>query len=159
MTRSLVVLGVAAVLASPGLGLAQAPAQPATKSLYERLGGLYNVAAVVDDLIERVYNDATLNANPRINQARKPERKAGLKVHLANQVCMVTGGPCKYTGLDMKAAHKTFTITEKEWQALLGDFKAALDKFKVPAAEQKELVDIVNSTKPEIVAGAAASKK
>ena len=128
------------------------------KSLYDRLGGLYNIAAVVDDFIDRVYENATLNANPNIAKARSEVRKAGLKVHLANQVCMATGGPCKYTGMDMKTAHAGFKITQKEWEALAADFKATLDAFKVPDAEQKELFAIVESTKGDIVVGAAASQ-
>ncbi len=125
-----------------------APAQP---SLYDRLGGLYPVSAVVDDFIDRVYANATLNANPNIAKARNEVRKPGLKVHVANLVCMVTGGPCKYTGKGMKESHSGFHINQKEWDALLVDFRASLDKFKVPAPEQKELVDIVESTKPDIV--------
>jgi hemoglobin len=141
-----------------GVFPAVAQPQPAAKPLYERLGGLYPVAAVVDDFIDRVFANATLNANPNIYRARNEGRKAGLKVHVANMVCAVTGGPCKYTGLDMKTAHKDFRITEKEWQALLVDFRASLAKFNVPAAEQKELIDIVESTKPDIVVPAASSK-
>jgi hypothetical protein len=53
--------------------------QPAAKSLYDRLGGLYPIAALVDDFIDRVFVNATLNANPNIYKARKEERKAGLK--------------------------------------------------------------------------------
>lgn len=154
MRRSVWVLG--AVLALIPVSAAAQAQKPAAKSLYERLGGLYSVAAVVDDFIDRIYVNATINANPAIAKVRKAERKAGLKVHLTNQVCMVTGGPCKYIGLDMKAAHKDFGLAEKEWQALLADFKATLGKFGVPAPEQKELIDIVNSTKPDIVAGSAA---
>jgi hemoglobin len=67
---------------------------------------------------------------------------------------MVTGGPCKYTGQGMKESHANFHITQKEWDALLVDFRASLDKFKVPAAEQNELVAIIESTKPDIVEGA-----
>jgi hemoglobin len=135
------------------------PAPSAKPSLYERLGGLYPISAVVDDFIERVYVNPTLNANPNIAKARSDLRKAGLKVHVANLVCMVTGGPCKYTGKGMKEAHANFHITPNEWQALLVDFRASLDKYKVPAAEQKELVDIVESTKPDIVEAAASATK
>jgi hemoglobin len=139
--------------AGPALAL-QAPA--AAPSLYDRLGGLYPIASVVDDLIDRVYVNATLNANPAVAKARSQARQPGLKVQLTMLVCQVTGGPCKYVGKSMKEAHATFGITQKEWQALLADFRASLDKFKVPAAEQKELIDIVESTKPDIVVGAAA---
>lgn len=148
---------VAAVGAAPLP--AQEKAAPAPPSLYDRLGGLYPISAVVDDFIERVYANATLNANPAIGKARSEIRKPGLKVHVANQVCMVTGGPCKYTGKGMKESHADFHITQKEWDALLVDFRATLDKFKVPAAEQKELIAIVESTRPDIVEGAAPATK
>src|SRR5262245_45267938 len=92
-------------------------------------------ATVVDDFIDRVFVNATLKANPNIYKARKEVRKPGLKTQVSNLVCSATGGPCKYTGLDMKTAHKDFHITEKEWQALLVDFRASLAKFQVPAAE------------------------
>ena len=153
---TLVVLAAAIAMAP---SLAQAPATaPPTPSLYDRLGGLYPISAVVDDFINRVYVNATLNANPNIAKARTEVRKPGLKVQVANQVCMVTGGPCKYTGKSMKEAHAGFKITPKEWDALLVDFRASLDTFKVPSREQQELIAIVESTKADIVAGAAPAK-
>ena len=132
---------------------------PTKSSLYDRLGGLYPISAVVDDFIDRVYINTTLNANPNIAKARSAVRKPGLKVHVANLVCMATGGPCKYTGKGMKESHANFHITQKEWEALLVDFRASLDKFQVPGAEQKELVDIVESTRSDIVEGAAPAAK
>ena len=69
----------------------------------------------------------------------------------------MTGGPCKYAGRDMKAAHAHLNISEKEWQAMLADFRKTLDKFSVPAAEQAELIAIVNSTKTDIVVATKAS--
>src|SRR5574341_974656 len=138
-------LGLAAVTRCfPGIVSAQDKPAP---SLYDRLGGLYPVSAVVDDFIDRVYTKATLNANPAIANARSALRKPGLKVHVATLVCQVTGGPCKYVGKGMKESHSTFHISEKEWDAALLDFRASLDKFKVPAAEQRELVAIVESTR------------
>jgi hemoglobin len=59
----------------------------------------------------------------------------------------------------MKESHSTFHISQKEWDALMVDFRASLDKFKVPAAEQRELVAIVESTKPDIVVGSAEKTK
>ena len=145
------ILAVGALSAAP-------QEKAAAKSLYDRLGGLYPIAALVDDFVDRVFVNATINANPNIYKARKEERKAGLKTQVSTLVCSVTGGPCKYIGLDMKAAHQDFYITEKEWQALMVDFRASLAKFKVPAAEQKELIAIVESTKPEMVTASAPKK-
>jgi hemoglobin len=130
---------------------AQAPAQPAAKSLYDRLGGVYSVATVVDDFIERLLVNNTLNANPAINKARTAVPKAGLKFQVTALVCEVTGGPCKYTGRTMKASHAHLNINEQQWQAMVADFRATLDKFKVPAKEKNELLGALGGMKPQIV--------
>lgn len=142
--------------APPRPGVAAAAAVP-QRSLYERLGGVYPIATVVDDFIERLLVDAKLNANPAIRDARKRVPKQGLKFHVTALVCQATGGPCTYTGRDMKTAHAHLNISEEDWQAMLDAFRNSLDSFKVPAAEQDELVAIVNTTKAEIVARAKAS--
>jgi hemoglobin len=121
------------------------------RSLYERLGGTYAIATVVDDFVERLLVNDLLNANPAIKEARDRVPKAGLKYQVTSLVCMATGGPQTYTGRDMKSAHAHLNIGEKEWQAMAAEFRASLDKFKVPRAEQQELFDIVGSVKKDIV--------
>jgi hemoglobin len=130
-------------------------AQSQEKSLYDRLGGAYNIAAVVDDFIERLLVNEVLNANPAIKEARERVPKAGLKYRVTALVSQVAGGPEKYAGRSMKEAHAHLHITEAEWQAMVAEFKKSLDKFKVPAPEQKELIAIVESTKKDIVVGAS----
>jgi len=133
-----------------------APAQQqAEKSLYDRLGGVYSIATVVDDFIERLLVNDILNANPAIKEARDRVPKAGLKFSVTALVCQVTGGPQQYTGRSMKDAHKHLNITEKEWQAMVADFRKTLDKFAVPKKEQGELISIVESTKADIVVAKA----
>lgn len=145
--------GVAAALAAVTIGGAGrvAVAQEKPKPLYDRLGGVYSIATVVDDFIERLLVNATLNANPAIKDARTRVAKAGLKFHVTALVCEVTGGPCRYSGRSMKDAHAQLNITEGQWQAMVADFRKTLDKFKVPAKEQEELISIVGSTKKDIV--------
>jgi hemoglobin len=146
------VVASAVLAAAGGSVLAQAPAATkAAPTLYDRLGGAYAIATIVDDFIERLLVNDTLNANPAIKQARDRVPKAGLKFHVTTLVCQVTGGPCKYTGRDMKTSHAHLNITEKQWDAMVVDFQKTLDAFKVPAAEQNELVGIVGGTKPDIV--------
>jgi len=141
-----------ALLVAANIGFAQKKGSAKKeKSLYERLGGVYAIAAVVDDFIDRVVANDILNANPAIKEARDRVPKAGLKYRVTEQVCMVTGGPCKYTGRSMKESHKHLNITEKEWDALVVDFKASLAKFNVPEKQQSELLAIVGSTKKDIV--------
>jgi hemoglobin len=133
---------------------AQRPAQE--KPLYDRLGGVYSIATVVDDFIERLYINNVLNANPRIKEARDRVPKAGLKYRVTSMVCQAAGGPEKYNGRSMKDAHAHLNINEKEWQAMIVEFKNSLNKFKVPAKEQGELMAIVESTKKDIVKASAA---
>ena len=134
-------------------------AQVTQPSLYERLGGVYSIATVVDDFIERLLVNATLNANPAINEARKRVPKAGLKFHVTALVCAATGGKCAYTGRPMKESHEKLNISQAEWNAMVVDFKATLDKFKVPQREQQELITIVDSTKNDIVRSSASGSR
>ncbi len=143
-------------LLAPGIPLADEKQKP---SLYQRLGGVYNIAPVVDEFLEVLYVDDVLNANPRIKEARDRVPKAYLKYHVTSMVCQASGGPEKYTGRGMKEAHRNLNITENEWKAMLADFKKVLDKFQVPDPEQKELIAIVESTKKDIVLVSAEGKK
>lgn len=148
--RRLIALVALVVIAASGSSASAR--QPATKKpLYDRLGGAYSIATVVDDFIERLLVNDTLNANPAIKASRDRVPKAGLKFHVTTLVCQVTGGPCKYAGRPMKESHAKLNITEREWQAMVADFKVTLAKFNVPRAEQDELIAIVATTKPDIV--------
>ena len=130
--------------------------QPEEKpSLYDRLGGVYSIATVIDDLIDRVMVDPRLNANPLVDEAHHRVPPAGFKYLATELVCSATGGPQKYTGKSMADSHRHLKITGEEWEAFLDDFQQTLDKFKVPAEEQAELKAIVNSTRSDIVVGSA----
>jgi hemoglobin len=132
-------------------GAVQAAEEQPTKSLYDRLGGVYPISVVVDTFIELLLVNDVLNANPAIKAARDRVPAAGLKYHVTALVCQQTGGPCKYTGRGMKESHAHLNISEKEWQAMLADFLRVLNNYGVPAKEQQELVAIVESTKKDIV--------
>lgn len=127
-----------------------AEAQPA-KSLYDRLGGVYPISVVVDKFIDLLFVNDVLNANPAIKAARERVPAAGLKYHVTALVCQQTGGPCKYTGRGMEEAHAHLNISEKEWQAMLADFRRVLNNYAVPGKEQEELMAIVESRKKDIV--------
>ena len=120
-------------------------------SLYERLGGVYAIAAVVDDFIDRLMDDPRLNANPLVDEAHHRVSKAGFKYLVTEQVCWAAGGPQKYTGRSMRDSHEHLKITAGEWEAFLDDLRQTLSKFQVPAVEQAELFAIVASTKVDIV--------
>jgi hemoglobin len=120
-------------------------------TLYQRLGGVYSIATVVDDFIDRVMTDPRLNANPLVNEAHHRVSPAGFKYLVTEMVCWAAGGPQQYTGRSMVDSHLHLAITEGEWEAFCDDFQQTLDNFAVPAAEQDELKAIVASTKADIV--------
>ncbi|MBI2213846.1 MAG: group 1 truncated hemoglobin [Acidobacteria bacterium] len=141
------------LIVTPELLLAaeQAPAPPKKPSLYERLGGSYPIAVVVDEFIDLLLLNDVLNANPAINEARARVPKAGLKFQVASLVCQATGGPCTYGGRDMKSAHAKLNISEAEWDAMVRDLVRVLNNHHVPKPEQDELLSILGSTKGDIV--------
>ena len=120
-------------------------------SLYERLGGIYSIAVVVDDFIDRIMVDPRLNANPAVDEAHHKVPPAGFKYLVTEMVGWATGGPQTYTGRSMADSHRHLHITPGEWDAFLDDFQQTLDKFQVPAREQAELQAIVQSTYGDIV--------
>lgn len=123
----------------------------AQSSLYERLGGSYAIAMVVDDFIDRLLVNDQINANPAVKSSRDRVPKAGLKFMVTLMVCEVTGGPEKYTGRNMKDAHAHLNISAAEWDVMVVEFKKSLAKFNVPQKEQDELLGIVSTTKADIV--------
>ena len=115
------------------------------KSLYERLGGQGAIVAVVDDFVGRVA------ADNRINKFFGKTDIPRLKRLLVEQICAGTGGPCTYTGRDMKSAHAGMGINDAQFNALFEDLVKSLDKFKIPEKEKGELLGILGPMKPSIV--------
>ena len=120
-------------------------------SLYQRLGGVYPIATVVDDFIDRIMVDPRLNSNRMVDEAHHRVPPAGFKYLVTEMVCWATGGPQRYTGRSMRDSHKDLKISATEWDAFLDDFQQTLNKFNVPQAEQAELKAIVASTRADIV--------
>jgi len=134
-------------------------------SLYERLGRESGINKIVEDFTPRLLQD------PRVNWSRNemkkkgfslttskvetwnasPENVARLKQHLVQFLSLATGGPAHYDGKNMKAAHANMHISNPEFEAAVGDIKASLDNLQIPNKEQKELLAIIESTRPEIV--------
>ena len=117
----------------------------APKSLYDRLGGKPAIQAVVHDFLGNVAGDAKINKRFAKTDIPKLE---GL---LVDQVCQATGGPCTYGGKDMKTAHQGMHITSAEFDALVGDLQKSLNKYKVGAQEQKDLLGALGGMKADIV--------
>ncbi len=114
--------------------------------LYDRLGGMDAINAVVKDFVEQqVAKDARINsffANADI---------PGLEKKLADQICQASGGPCTYAGKDMKTAHAGMGIAEKDFNALVEDLVKSLDKFSVKEKEKTDLLGALGMMKGDIV--------
>jgi hemoglobin len=121
------------------------------KSLYERLGGIYPISAVVDDFIDRIMKDPRLNGNPRVDEAHHKVTVTGFKYLVTEQLGEAAGGPQRYTGRSMREAHLQMQITGSEWRAFMDDLHQTMDKFQVPQREQQEIVAIIESTRADIV--------
>lgn len=155
-SRWLLALCVAALAVAPVAAFAdhhekKTEGKMEEKTLYDRLGGLAPISVVVSDFIDVLVPDEVLNKNPKIDAARKRVPPAYLKYHVTAMVCQATGGPCEYKGRDMETAHESLDITEAEWNRMVELFKQVLAKHEVPEKEQNELLEIVGSTKKDIV--------
>lgn len=142
MTRLMLSMLLVCVVASAG--------SAATESLYTRLGGLTAIKAVVDQFVSNVGADNRINKFFSATVA-DPQRLTTFKTNLVNLICQGAGGPCQYTGKSMKDAHKGMGITDADFNALVADLVAALNKFNVSAQNQKDLLAILGPMKSDIV--------
>lgn len=124
------------------------PGQAQEKSLYERVGGYNALAAVVDDFIGRLVSDKQFE---KFFSGHSIDSKKRIRQHILDQFCAATGGPCVYTGREMKTTHGGLGITNAEWDAAAKHLAAALDKFKVPEKEKNEILAFVTTLKKDIV--------
>jgi hemoglobin len=131
-------------------GCATTPAKPATsagapKSLFERLGGMPAITAAVEDFRVRVAVD------PRIARYFVKVDMMHLRDMLIQQLCADTGGPCQYTGKDMKTAHQGLAISNRDFDVLAEDMAATLDKLKVGKREKDEVLAMLSGQRGDVV--------
>jgi hemoglobin len=138
-------MAVAVAVSAALYGCAGMQMQQPDASLYERLGGKPAITAVVDDFVGNVAADSRINGFfARTDIPR-------LKTQLVAQICAGSGGPCNYTGRDMKSAHAGMGVSEAHFNALVEDLVKTLDKFKVPDREKNELLALLGPMKADIV--------
>ena len=131
-----------ALVATPQL---VAQSQP---TLYQRLGGYDAIAAVTDDFITHLATDPQLG---RFFTGLSTDSKLRVRQHVVDLLCVATGGPCKYTGRDMKTAHTGLNISEADWNTSLKYLVGTLDKFKVPEKEKSDVLTVIGGLKADIV--------
>jgi len=118
------------------------------KTLYERLGNYNAISAMVDILNRRLDGDARLSKYFIGHSENSRKRMRQLQVDM---ICEATGGPCFYTGRDMKTTHKGLGITGQEWQVLISHILNVLETFKVPEEDLKEIMTMISNLKSDIV--------
>ena len=138
-------LAACAILALP---LCASAAQAQQKSLYQRLGGYDAIAAVSDEFIKRL---ATDEQEKRFFIGFSDDSKARIRQHIVDFICKAAGGPCLYTGRDMKTAHGGSGVTKADWDRTLKIFGEVLDKFQVPDQERKDIAAAIGPLEKDIV--------
>lgn len=147
------ILGFALALSACSSMETPGTASATQKSLYERLGGKTAIIAMVDDFVGRVAADNRING--KFANANIPR----LKSMLIDQICQASGGTCAYTGRDMKSTHAGMGVSSSDFDALVGDLVATLNKFKVPEREKNELLGALGPMKGDIVEKPMASMR
>lgn len=140
--RNVVGVGVASLLLMGGFIQAVDGKGP---SLYDRLGGKEAITSVVDTFVANVGGDRRINGYFAGTDLGK------LKMHLVNQICSASGGPCAYTGRTMKQTHAGMGVTDAAFNALVEDLISALDHHKVGKTEKEELLGVLGPMKSDIV--------
>jgi hemoglobin len=131
------------------------PEGAADLSLYDRVGGIFAIAAVVDRFSDAIIVNPKLNVNPALrawNETEAETRLPGLKVMRTIWIAALTGGPYVYTGLPLSEAHTRFRLTSEEFDEVGGEIVRALDYYGVPEREKRQLVDAYMLSKPDVVA-------
>lgn len=125
-----------------------------TQSLFERLGGFYGIAAVVDNHVDRLYVNGAANANPAVDAFHRKQGQPGFKFLVTAWSIRATGGPTIYPGRNMMEAHAHLKVTEREFDIVATEIRTSLYQLNVPAQEFDEFMDIIESYRGEMVAKA-----
>jgi hemoglobin len=144
--KNIMLMFVLALLTACAATAPNNPAHPEAKdALYRELGGMEGITRVVDLSLQRI------NADARINTLFAKTDHNDLRRLVIEQICEATGGPCKYTGRSMEEAHSGLNLTNKDFDAFVGDLVGAMDDAKVPKATQKKLLALLSPMRPQVV--------
>jgi hemoglobin len=129
----------------------------AEPTLYERLGGIFAIAAVIDTFSDRLLkNPKIVDANPELHEWHRVTyrtRMPGLKWGRTLWLAALTGGPFEYTGREMRDAHFDLTISPDVFDEVAAELSNSLDEFNVPEREKGEVLAAFAGEKSEVTAG------
>ena len=121
-------------------------------TLYERLGGVYGIAGAVDVLVDRLYENDAANENPAVREFHENYGKAGFKYLVTAWTIEHSGGPSVYPGRSMEKAHEDLEVTERGFDVVRTEIKNTLYDVGVPHREMKELMEIIDTFRDQVVA-------
>ena len=162
MDRRTLAKGASAVASVAALGLFQGSAEasgspeatPSGPSLYDRLGGYFGIALVVNRFSDEIIRNPILNKNPALkawNKTQAEARLPGLKFGRTLWIAAAAGGPFVYTGLPLDEAHTEFNLTAEQFAEVGAEIVRALDFYEVPEREQQELVAAYSASMSDVV--------
>jgi hemoglobin len=122
-----------------------------TPTLYERLGGVFGIANLMDMLVDRLYANVSANRNPYVAKMHERNGRAGFKFLVTAWSIEVTGGPKCYPGRDMHYAHVDMVTTEHDFDVVALEIAATLSFCGVGVQEQKEYLEIIESYRREVI--------
>ncbi|WP_326769797.1 group 1 truncated hemoglobin [Streptomyces sp. NBC_01591] len=126
-----------------------------TPSLYDRLGGTFGIAALMDVLTDRLYDNVSANRNPDVQKLHETNSRAGFKFMVTAWSIQETGGPQCYPGRDMREAHENMVATEYDFDVVALEIAATLSFCGVPQQEAKEYLDIIESYRHDVLTASA----
>ena len=116
--------------------------------LYFRIGGYDAIAATIDGMLMRMHGDPQF---ARFGTGRSEDSHRRTRQFLVDQLCALAGGPCLYTGRDMKTSHKGLGITESDWQTTMKYMRDSMTELNIPQREQEEVITLWTGYKDEII--------
>jgi hemoglobin len=159
MTRSIPrcisAIALAVILTSAVARPGGAQAATAEPSLYDRLGGLPAISLVVSDFMDVFIHDPVIMANPAVRERKTAAAAPYIKYQVTTVVCEASGGPCQYTGKNMRDAHAGLGVTAAEWDRMAQIFGSTLARHQVPERETQELFALMGPLRDDIVVGGA----
>lgn len=155
MKNTLITLGLlcSSLLAVPALAQGIAPTSTITTTsttaapagLYQVLGETAGITRLMDDFVNRLLTD------PRIGSHFKDAKPQPLKDSLTRQICQLSGGPCQYTGPDMKSAHGEMDITKTHFHALVEVLQTSMDAQGIAFSQQNRLLALLAPMQRDII--------
>ena len=128
----------------------QQSATPPPQTLYSKIGGYEKMQKIVSDFVNTVVENPALQEH-FYNMKSNPGSKEHFKFMLTEQFSALAGGPVRYSGMDMKSAHKGMDITDEQYNAMIQDLVSTLNKYSIAKEEHQQFINTINDMRTDVV--------